>query len=120
MRRRPVTESDRELAWEVWRQTVKDIAQGRAGEPVPSNTLDLQEILLVDSLGIWEQHGAAAVPKARTIRHFRRNRANDYAWMPQRLRHDSFPHLLAAVQLMTEFSSAVRPRPGVLLGKADF
>ena len=76
------SEPDLALALEIWRQAEKDVSDGRAGPPVPLEEVDLSDVLLVDSFGIWEQSRVGGQPKARTIRNFRSNHVNDYAWMP--------------------------------------
>ena len=116
----PMTHEDWLLAEEVWKQTEKDIAEGRAGAPISLHEVDLSEVLLVDSFGIWEQHGDASTKKARTIRNFRANLVNNCALMTQKMVYDGFPQLLAALAIMAGELQGLAVPNSIVLGKTDF
>ena len=50
----PTTPQEFQLAEETWTKLQQDITNGYIGEPVDIETLDLENILLVDSFGVWE------------------------------------------------------------------
>ncbi|CAK0857956.1 unnamed protein product, partial [Prorocentrum cordatum] len=115
-RRASAADHGQTIVAEIWAQTAQDVDEGRAGPPVPLDRVDLNNVLLVDTFGIWGQHGDAASPKVRSIRNSRTNGVNEYAFMPQKLRHDDLHQMVAALRLLSEGHGDAAPA----MGKADF
>ena len=92
----------------------QDIAFGRAGKPQKLEELDLDQILLVDTFGVWERHGGSDW-KVRLINNFRRNRVNEFSWVPAKLQQNGYSDLREAAAIFREHSTVA-----LELGKADF
>ena len=105
---------DTELLWKSWDKLQQDIARGVAGPPQELSTINLEEQLLVDSFGVWERHANEAW-KVRVINNFRANHVNDYAWIPSKIKYNSFAEILEAARILKSGHKG-----GLLLGKADF
>ena len=112
--RMPTTEADHDLAAEAWTKFQRDVERGYASEPLELSDIDLDNVLLVDSFPVREQH-ANAPPKVRVINNYRQNRVNSYAWIPSRLRYNGFSELVHASRILkAEWESELE------VGKADF
>ena len=124
MRRIPENAKDLELSQRVWGKIQSDIDAGRSGEPVDVEFLDMDEILLVEVFGVWEQHGEALMAKVREIYNFKANRVNDHAWMPNKIRYDHFAELLVSLQILYSVLVQAKPprksSPSLVVGKQDF
>ena len=110
----PRSAQEKELVVEAWAKVEKDIQNGHAAEPIELEAFDVREGLLVDTFGVWERH-AGSNWKVRVISNFRANQANDYAWIPLKLRYDGFDELLEALAVLRG-----RSAQQLSLGKADF
>ena len=110
----PRTSRAVELAWKTWEKVKKDIDDNRAGVPVELESISLEDCLLVDTFGVWERH-AGSDWKVRVINNFKSNAANDYAWMPSKLRYNGFSDLKEAAEKLKEnWGGALE------MGKSDF
>ena len=111
-----ITESteDMTLARQAWDKLQQDIALGRAGKPQKLEELDLDQILLVDTFGVRERHGGSDW-KARLINNFKRNRVNEFSWVPAKLQYNGYSDLREAATIFREYSAVA-----LELGKADF
>ena len=118
--RHPTTPVEKSMAEEVWKKTTKDIAMGRAGEPVDLWEIDLREVLLVEAFGVQEKRGSAQESSVRGIHNFRKNQVNDYAWMPQKLRYDTFQHVMDLLSSLSSRMLENNVATGLHMGKADF
>jgi len=113
-RKVPKTSRDLELARKTWEKVRKDIDENRAGNPIELESVALGECLLVDTFGVWERH-AGSDWKVRVINNFKSNTANDYAWMPSKLRYNGFSDLKEAAEKLKEnWDGALE------MGKSDF
>ena len=81
--------------------------------------VDLNEVLLVEIFGVWERRGENDLT-VRAIHNFRKNGVNDYAWMPQKVRYDSFQHALDILQLLAGASAEGKVHGSLHMGKAYF
>ena len=115
--RTPKGQDDLVLAAEIWDKTEADMRLGRVGPPQELDQVNLDEILLVESFGIWEHRGVAGLRKARQLHNFSMNFVNDCAYMHQKCRYDTFAHALAALRHM---SAIVLSTCGLGMGKSDF
>ena len=50
----PKTQPDWDLAERSWTKLLQDIQKGFAGDPIELDRVDLHDVLLVDTFGIWE------------------------------------------------------------------
>ena len=110
----PTSEEDLTLAHKAWEKLQQDIALGRAGQPQQLEEVDLDRILLVDTFGVWERHGSSDW-KVRLINNFRRNRVNEFSWVPAKLQYNGYSDLREAAAIFRAHS-----RAELELGKADF
>ena len=112
--RAPHTEEDQLLAVETWKTFQQDVERGYAGAPQELDAVNLEEILLVDSFGVWERHSNSDW-KVRVLNNFRANSVNDFAWLPAKMKYDVFSELMQAARVLKQ-----RTRGDLLLGKSDF
>jgi len=113
--RQPRSVEQKSLAEETWQKVIADIDKGRASQPMDLDSFPIDRALLVDTFGLYECHGDATENTVRVINNFKDNLVNSYAFMPEKLKYDSFPEL-------KEASSHLRRethRP-LKMGKADF
>ena len=103
-----------ELAQEAWAKFQKYIDVGYADAPVELDQINLDEVLLVDSFPVLEQH-AGMQPKVWVINNYKSNRVNSFAWAPNRLRYNGFDDLKQATRVLKESWQGE-----LLLAKADF
>ena len=80
--------TDKELVDETWAKFEQDVQRGFIGTPQELDTVDLEQILLVESFGIWEQH-AGSLRKVRIINNFRSIKVNSFAWLPAKMKYDA-------------------------------
>lgn len=111
----PEKPEDVRLAEATWEKILADTQKGRVGEPVGLDSIPLDEVLLVDTFGIWERHGSASQDTLRVINNFKANLANDYAYMSEKLAYDGFGQLKESC---ARFRSKCPNK--LKMGKADF
>ena len=92
------SEVDLNLVRKGWEKLQQDISLGRAGQPQPLEEIDLDRVLLVDTFGVWERHGDADW-KVRLINNFRRNRVNEFSWVPAKLQYNGYSDLREAAAI---------------------
>jgi len=113
--RKPQSAEQEKLAKETWQKVEADIEKGRASQPMELDSFPSDRALLVDTFGLYECHGEATEHTVRVINNFKDNLVNSYAFMPEKLKYDSFPQL-------KEASTHLRARTDrpLRMGKADF
>ena len=105
---------DTQLLEATWAKFQQDVDKGYVGEPQELSSVNLSEILLVDSFGIWERH-AGSEWKTRVINNYRSNHVNSYSWVPSRIKYDDFTELMEAAKVLKNQVCG-----NLLLGKSDF
>ena len=112
--RTPGSAHDQQLVQETWAKFQQDVDRGYIGAPRELDTVDLEQVLLVDSFGVWEKH-ASSNWKVRVINNFRSNKVNSFAWLPSKIEYDKFTELMEATRVFKRYTDGK-----LTLGKSDF
>ena len=93
---------DQDLVQKTWGKFQQDMSRGYIGELRALSTLDLSQVLLVDSFGVWERH-AAPQCKVRVINNFKANKVNSFAWVPSKIEYDNFEEMVEATRVLKRY-----------------
>ena len=115
----PRMRQNAKLAGDMWEKICLERSKGRISAPIEIEQFPMGEALLVDTFGVYEQHGIATEETLRVINNFKANEANGYAYMTEKLHYDGFPELKEAAARMSK-----KQKAGIdeclRMGKADF
>ena len=115
----PKMRQEGKLAADMWEKIGLERSKGRISEPMNLDQFRMGEALLVDTFGVYEQHGQATEETLRVISNCKANEANGYASMTEKLHYDGFPELTEAAARLSKKQKATID--GCLrMGKADF
>ena len=89
---------DTDVVHKTWEKFQQDMSRGYIGELRDLSTLDLSQVLLVDSFGVWEKH-AASQWEVRGINNLKANKFNIFAWVPSKVEYDHFEEMVEATRV---------------------
>ena len=92
---------------------LQDQQKGFIGEFRDLDSIDFDSCLLVDSFGVWERR-AGGVRKIRVISNYRSNEVNAHAWVPSKMRYNSYDALKEASSILKDSTDGM-----LQMGKAD-